>query len=262
MVIRIAMWSGPRNISTAMMRAWGGRTDTIVVDEPFYAAYLVSTGLDHPMRDQVIASMPTDWQAIARHCAGEDAGPDGAPGSTGEAGRPKIIYQKHMAQHMIPDAPLGWMAKVRHAFLIRPPREVVASFSAKWEGVRARDLGFARQAELFDHVRKLTGVIPPVIEARSVLENPRSMLSALCRALQVPFDPAMLSWEPGPRASDGIWGAHWYEAVNKSTGFSPPPPPAHGNMPASLQRIVEECEPFYQHLTKFRLKPEVPAPGA
>ena len=261
MVIRIAMWSGPRNISTAMMRAWGSRADTAVVDEPFYAAYLVSTGLEHPMRDQVIASQQTDWQAVARQCAGEevakDTGPDDKAAVTGGA---KIIYQKHMAQHMIADAPLGWMAKIRHAFLIRPPSEVAASFSAKWEGVRARDLGFARQAELFDHVRELTGAIPPVIEARTVLENPRALLSALCSALRVPFDPAMLSWEPGPRASDGIWGAHWYEAVNKSTGFAPPPAPASGELPAALQRIVDECEPFYQRLAKFRLEPKA-VPG-
>lgn len=266
MVIRIAMWSGPRNISTAMMRAWGSRADTIVVDEPFYAAYLVSTGLEHPMRDQVIASQQTDWQAVARQCAGEDTGEDRGedtgPGDRAtESGSAKIIYQKHMAQHMIGDAPLGWMAKVRHAFLIRPPREVAASFSAKWEDVRARDLGFARQAELFDHVRELTGHTPPVIEARNVLENPKAMLSALCSALQVPFDPAMLSWKPGPRATDGVWGAHWYEAVNSSTGFSPPPAPASGGLPAGLQRIVEECEPFYQHLARFRLEPAKPAPG-
>lgn len=253
MTIRIAMWSGPRNISTAMMRAWGSRADTAVIDEPFYAAYLVSTGLDHPMREEVIANQSSDWQAIARQCAGEDPGPDGAGASDGSA--PKIIYQKHMAQHMIEAAPTGWMAKARHAFLIRPPKEVVSSFSAKWDDVRAEDLGFARQAELFELVREMTGRTPPVIEARHVLENPAKMLSALCAALAVPYDPAMLSWRPGAHTTDGVWGAHWYEAVNSSCGFAPPSAPVSRALPAGLQQIAEACEPYYQRLAGFRLQP-------
>jgi hypothetical protein len=238
-IIRIAMWSGPRNISTAMMRAWSSRADTVVMDEPFYSAYLATTGLPHPMAEQVIAGHPTDWQAIARDCATRE----GAP----------IVYQKHMCQHMIDGAPLGWAAGVRHAFLIRPPEEVAASFRDKWEGMRAEDLGFARQAELYDHVRALTGSAPPVIEARDVLENPEGMLRALCAALGVAFDPGMLAWAPGPRPTDGVWAAHWYGAVERSTGFAPPrpAPPLH----KALRPVVEACRPHYDRLAAARLAP-------
>ena len=240
--IRIAMWSGPRNISTAMMRAWGSRADTAVADEPFYACYLKATGLDHPMRAEVLASQPTDWETVARACAeGADA---------------PIHFQKHMCQHMIAEAPLWWMAACRHAFLIRPPEAVAASFRDRWAGVTADDLGFRRQAELFDHVRGLTGSTPPVIEADDVLQDPERALRALCDALGVSFDPAMLSWEPGPRASDGVWGVHWYAQVNRSTGFAPPR--ASAPAPAELEDIVAECRPFYDRLRTYKL---VPWPG-
>ena len=237
--IRIAMWSGPRNISTAMMRAWGSRADCTVMDEPFYGAYLVSTGLDHPMRDRIIASHATDWDEIAADCAGR-------------AGAP-VIYQKHMCQHMIAEAPTGWMEGLCHAFLIRPPAEVAASFKVKWDGMGADDLGFHRQAELFEHVAQLHGKAPPVIEARDVLENPEGILRALCAALEVPFDRAMLRWEPGLRETDGIWAAHWYESVNASSGFAPPRAP--GPVPPGLEKIVEECQPAYEALAGVKLSP-------
>lgn len=240
--IRIAMWSGPRNISTAMMRAWGSRADTVVMDEPFYAAYLATTGLDHPMRDAILTAHERAWDAVARDCASRDGA--------------AIVYQKHMAQHMVDDAPLGWMDGLRHAFLIRPPIEVAASFREKWNGMRARDLGFARQAELFDRVCAATGGVPPVIEARDVLDEPEGMLRALCVALGVPFDPAMLSWAPGARPTDGVWGAHWYEAVNRSTCFSPARPEGGAAvLPEAITAVAEECQPFYERLAAHRLFP-------
>jgi hypothetical protein len=237
--VRIAMWSGPRNISTAMMRAWENRADTEVTDEPFYAAYLATTGLDHPMRDAVLAAQSSDWEECARLCA-EGVG---AP----------IHFQKHMCQHMVAQAPLGWMAACRHAFLIRPPEAVAASFHKGWpEMMGADDLGFRRQAELFDHVCQLTGAFPPVIEARDVLEAPEAVLRALCSALGVPFDPAMLAWPAGPRPSDGVWGAHWYARVRESTGFAPYRPP--GPVPAGLEGIVAECRPHYEEICTHKLK--------
>ncbi|MFQ5566268.1 MAG: HAD family hydrolase [Paracoccaceae bacterium] len=236
--IRIAMWSGPRNISTAMMRAWENRADCQVTDEPFYAAYLATTGLDHPMRAEVIAAQPTDWDACARFCAGGVTAP--------------VHYQKHMCQHMIGEAPLGWMAACRHAFLIRPPDAVAASFHERWPGMGADDLGFRRQAELYDHVCQLTGRAPPVLEARDVLEAPEAMLRRLCAALGVGFDPAMLAWPPGPRASDGVWGAHWYGRVNASTGFAPYRPP--GPVPEGLEAIVAECRPYYERMKAHKLE--------
>ncbi len=237
--IRIAMWSGPRNISTAMMRAWDSRADTVVMDEPFYAAYLAATGLPHPMRDEVIAAHPMDWRTVAQDCASR--------------GGAAVVYQKHMCQHMIDGAPRDWMANVRHAFLIRPPGEVAASFSEQWDGMRAEDLGFARQAEIYAHVRDATGTAPPVIEARDVLSDPDGMLRALCAALGVAFDPAMLSWAPGPRPTDGIWAAHWYAAVDRSTGFAPPRPARP--VPDALRPIVDACQPHYDQLAAARLVP-------
>jgi hypothetical protein len=241
--IRIAMWSGPRNISTALMRGWDSRADTVVMDEPFYAAYLAATGLPHPMREEVIAAHPTDWEAIARDCATR-------------AGAP-VVYQKHMCQHMIDGAPRGWMRQVRHAFLIRPPAEVAASFSDRWEGMGAEDLGYARQADLYDHVGDLTGTAPPVIEARDVLSDPEGMLRALCTALGVAFDPAMLAWAPGTRPTDGVWAAHWYGTVARSTGFAPPRPPQPA--PEALRPIVDACQPHYDRLAAARLAPHADA---
>ena len=238
MTIRIAMWSGPRNISTAMMRAWETRPDCAVMDEPFYGAYLAETGLEHPMRAEILAAHATNWEEIAHDCATR-------------AGAP-VIYQKHMCQHMIPEAPLGWMAACRHAFLIRPPAEVAASFSLKYEDLTTDDLGFRRQAELFEYVCDLTGSAPPVIEARDVLENPEGMLHALCAALAMSYDPAMLGWTAGPRDSDGIWASHWYHSVKQSTGFAEPRPPAP--CPDELSEIVAACQPYYDRMRQHVLK--------
>ena len=232
------MWSGPRNISTAMMRAWAARSDCAVMDEPFYGAYLAATGLEHPMRAEILAAHPVDFADISKDCAAR-AGVE-------------IVYQKHMCQHMVPEAPLDWMAACRHAFLIRPPSEVAASFSLKIQGLTAEDLGFRRQAELFDHVCQLTGAAPPVIEARDVLSDPKRALSALCAALDVPFDPAMLSWKAGPRDTDGVWSRHWYHSVNTSTGFAEPRPPAP--CPPELSDIVAECQPYYEKVRAHRLQ--------
>ena len=237
MTIRIAMWSGPRNISTAMMRAWEARSDCAVMDEPFYGAYLAETGLEHPMRAEILAAHPVDFAEISRDCATRSDAP--------------IIYQKHMCQHMIPEAPLDWMESCRHAFLIRPPSEVAASFSVKYQGLTSEDLGFRRQAELFDHVCQTAGSAPPVIEARDVLTDPERMLKALCGALDVAFDPAMLHWQAGPRDTDGIWASHWYQSVNQSTGFSEPRPPVP--CPPKLEGIVSECQPHYEKMQAHTL---------
>ncbi|MEL7469986.1 MAG: hypothetical protein AAFN27_16150 [Pseudomonadota bacterium] len=239
MTIRVAMWSGPRNISTAMMRAWDARSDCAVMDEPFYGAYLASTGLQHPMRDEILAAHPVDWKQIAGEC-----------GARADA---SVIYQKHMCQHMTEDAPLDWTASCRHAFLIRPPEEVAASFGAKWEGFGPDDLGFRRQAELFDHVSSLSGEPAPVIEARDVLTDPEATLRVLCDALAVAFDPAMLSWKPGRRSTDGIWAAHWYGSVEASSGFSPPRPAQ--DCPESLLDIADACRPHYERLATHQLRP-------
>jgi hypothetical protein len=238
---RIAMWSGPRNLSTAMMRSFGNRADCVAVrDEPFYAAYLALSGKDHPMRAEVLASQPRDWRAVARACA------------TGKVPSGCILYQKHMTHHMLPEIELDWMDGVDHAFLIRAPERVVASYAARREEVAPEDLGFDRQAELFDRVAQRLGAAPPVVDAEAVRADPEGVLRRLCSTLGLDFDPGMLAWPAGPRASDGIWTAHWYAAVTASTGFAPPepaPPPLAGRMLA----IAEAARPDYDRLRAHAL---------
>jgi hypothetical protein len=240
-LIRIAMWSGPRNISTAMMRAWENRADCTVWDEPFYGNYLQVTGAGHPHAAQIMANTECDWRKVATACSGGKT-----PGGVA------IHYQKHMTKHMLEHIDLGWMKKIRHAFLIRSPAEVLASYHDKLKFPSAEDVGFARQAELFDRVCDLTGVSPPVLDARDVLENPEAMLAALCAALDVPFDAAMLGWPAGKRDSDGLWAPYWYHNVEQSTGFARPKP-AHP-LAQSLASLAETCQPHYDRLHALRLR--------
>lgn len=235
------MWSGPRNISTAMMRAWENRADTVVSDEPLYAHYLDATGIDHPMRDEVIASQPRDWRQVVAAITGP------APGGAA------VWYQKHMTHHMIPGVGRDWFSDVRHAFLIRDPREMLASYAAKRTAVTAADLGAELQAELYDEVVERTGAQPPVIDAADVLRDPRGMLAALCQSLNVPFDEAMLAWPAGARASDGVWAAHWYASVEASTGFLAYEPRKIA-LPSELDAIAEQCRAPYHRLWRQRLR--------
>jgi hypothetical protein len=236
------MWSGPRNISTAMMRSFGNRSDCAVSDEPFYAAYLAETGLDHPMRDKVLASQPTDWRAVAAALAGP------APGGA------KVWYQKHMTHHMLDGFGLDWANGAVNAFLIRDPARVLASYVVKRGEVTLADIGVERQRELFEREADRLGAPPPVVEGRDVLADPAATLGRLCAALGVAFDPAMLAWPAGPRDSDGVWAPAWYDAVERSTGFGPPPdetaPPA---LTDDLRRIAEAARPHYERLVAFRL---------
>ncbi|MEO8926379.1 MAG: hypothetical protein ABI306_04375 [Caulobacteraceae bacterium] len=240
--IRIALWSGPRNISTAMMRSFENRPDTAVVDEPFYGVYLAMTGLDHPMRAEVLAAEPTNWRTVVDRLLGP------VPG-----GRP-VFYQKHMTHHMVDGIDLAWMARCRNAFLIRSPERVLASYAARRPEVTLDDIGFVRQAELFDREADRLGAPPPVIEAEDVLADPRAALIALCAALDIPFSDAMLSWPAGRRASDGVWAPVWYRAVERSTGFAAPrPAPAARDLAARLRTIAEAARPHYERLSTYRL---------
>lgn len=238
MTIRIAMWSGPRNISTAMMRSFENRSDTAVVDEPFYAAYLAETGLDHPMREQVLAAQPTDWRQVAADMAG--------PAPHGAA----VFYQKHMTHHMLPAFGLDWTATCRNAFLIRDPAAVVASYARKRERPSLADIGVERQAELFEREADRLGCAPPVIDGADVLADPRRTLGALCEVIGVSFAESMLRWPAGRRDSDGVWAPAWYDAVERSTGFDPPrPAPAAESLPDHLRRVVDAARPFYERLS-------------
>ncbi|MBA8883427.1 HAD family hydrolase [Dokdonella fugitiva] len=238
--LRIAMWSGPRNISTAMMRAWENREDTVVIDEPFYACYLAATGVDHPGRERVLAAQSTDRAQVAAMLAGPV--PDGAP----------IWYQKHMTQHILPDMPLDWLDALTHCFLIRAPEAVVASFTRNRPDAAAWELGFEQQARLFDHVCERTGAVPPVVDASDVLKDPRGILTELCSRIGIAFSQRMLQWPSGPRASDGVWAPWWYHAVEQSTGFTAyeERSPALG---AFQQRLADQCRPYYERLSAHRL---------
>ena len=240
MTIRIAMWSGPRNISTAMMRSFGARANCAVSDEPYYGAFLNTSGEQHPLGDETMAAMDCDWRSVLETQAGE------APG--GE----QIWYQKHMPHHMVGPVSIADMPDHRHAFLIRDPRRVVASYAKKNELRRPEMLGFAQMRRYFDMECERSGAIPPVVDSDAILADPESVLQRLCRAIGVDWDPAMLSWEKGPHPEDGIWGAHWYDKVNASTGFGPPP----GDMPelnGNYARTAESCRADYEALAQHAI---------
>jgi len=234
------MWSGPRNISTAMMRAFENRPDAVVVDEPLYGFYLKETGLDHPGRDAIIAAMECDWRKVVD---GLTRGPIG--------GDRTIHYQKHMTHHLLPAVSRDWLDQVTNCFLIRDPAEVIASYLEKRSTVTLADIGVAEQAEIFDRTADRLGHAPPVIDGRDVQADPRGMLGALCRAVGIPFDEAMLAWPPGRRDSDGVWAQHWYPTVEASTGFAPPAPPKAP--PPGHEALIETAAPFYRRLHAHRL---------
>ncbi|MBU1336142.1 MAG: HAD family hydrolase [Alphaproteobacteria bacterium] len=233
------MWSGPRNLSTAMMRAFSSRPDCAVSDEPFYAAYLAATGIIHPMNEAVLASQPQDPQRVAADMLGP------VPG-----GKP-VWYQKHMAHHMIEGFPRDWMDGVTNVFLLRRPERVLASYAQKREDVTLRDIGFAEQADLFDRVADRLGHAPPVIEAEDVRRDPRGALTALCAAIDLNFTDAMLSWPKGQHPDDGVWAPHWYGAIFNTTGFAPPEQTAPA-LPGHLQAIAEEARPFYERMAAHK----------
>ena len=239
--VRIAMWSGPRNISTAMMRSFENRPDCAVVDEPFYAAYLAETGLDHPMRAEVLASQAQDWRVVAKALVEDEPA--------------AVFYQKHMTHHMLPAFGLEWTDSCRNAFLIRDPAQVLASYVQKRAEVTLDDIGVVRQHELFDREADRLGRAPPVVEGADVLTDPRGTLSALSAALGIPFREEMLSWPAGPRDSDGVWAPAWYEAVERSTGFSAEARPATPALADDLRRIAEAARPHYEALARHRLRP-------
>ncbi len=240
--LRIAMWSGPRNISTAMMRAWENRTDCVVSDEPLYAHYLKVTGAEHPGRDEVIAAGQTDWRVVVADLVGPI--PEGKP----------LWYQKHMCHHLLPHMDREWIDALTNVLLIRDPTEVVSSYLRTRDSVSAQDIGLPQQAELFARLSARNGTPPPVIDAGDFLQEPEAHLRALCALLGIEFTPRMLSWPAGPRASDGIWAPHWYHAVWQSTGFEKP----SGKRPqlgALASLVVDECQGIYQDLRVHRLQP-------
>ncbi len=227
-----------------MMRSFGARADCALIDELFYAAYLVATGLLHPMRGEVIASQPTDWRKIADALVGPS--PDGKP----------VWYQKHMTHHMLPDFGRDWCDGLVNAFLIRAPEAVLASYSMKRDDFTLQEIGLPIQAQLFDRVADRLGHAPPVVESQDVLADPRGVVSALSVACGVPFNSAMLSWAPGRRATDGVWASVWYQTVEQSTRFATPRREiAFDELPDVLKPIAAAARPIYDRLAAHKLTP-------
>lgn len=237
--MRLAVWSGPRNLSTAMMYAFAQRHDFAVVDEPFYGPYLHLTGLDHPMRSEILASRPEDAFAVEQRLIGPI--PDRKP----------HVYHKHMCQHMIDGIPRGFMAECTHVFLLRHPARVVASFVKGYAEATADDIGFEKQAELFDHVLSL-GLRPVVVDSADIRDNPDRMLRKLCAAIGLTFSEDMLRWPAGPRPYDGVWAPHWYASVHASTGFAGPEGPLP-TLTGSAARLARDAMPFYEKLSAQKI---------
>jgi hypothetical protein len=241
MTRRIAMWSGPRNISTAMMRSFGARADCDVSDEPFYGAFLKDTGEPHPMAAETIADMDCDWHSVLATQSGK------APND-----RP-VWYQKHMPHHMVGPVDIGDMPDHTHAFLIRAPERVVASYRNKNELRRPDMLGFAQVRSYFEREAERTGTAPPVVDSDAILANPAAQLEALCAKLGKTWDRAMLRWAKGPHPDDGVWGAHWYDKVNASTGFGS----GRGELPeldGDYAKCAEACRDDYEYMLQYAIK--------
>lgn len=237
--VRIAMWSGPRNISTTMMRSFENRPDCAVVDEPLYAHFLAQTGLNHPMREEVLAAQSQDWRDVVAELTTAAPAP--------------LFFQKHMCQHITPDMDLDWLADVRSFFLIRDPARMIASYAQKMDTVTLEALGLPQQKALFEKVRSLTGTAPPVVDAQDVLTDPRGVLSTLCGQLGIAFADDMLAWPAGTRDSDGVWAPHWYDQVHTSTGFRTPPAAPPAPLPAALAPLTEAAQEIYAQFCRVKI---------
>lgn len=284
-LIRIAMWSGPRNISTAMMRSWENRSDTVVVDEPLYGPYLATTGKKHAAYEDIIKIQGAQWQPIVKtltetwpqanhlpqpilddefdlnssqaifdsHVSRSMAGAQSVNKNPSKS--PNIYYQKHMSHHLTDDIALEFVDHLQNAFLIRHPEEVVASYLRKHHRATASDLGYPQQVKLFNWIKQRTGKTPPIFESKDVLQDPEGMLKKMCQSLNVPFDSAMLSWPKGYRDSDGVWAEHWYNRVIESTGFAAYKS-KENNLSSAEQQIADTCLPYYETLLSHKLKVE------
>jgi hypothetical protein len=238
--MKIAMWSGPRNLSTAMMYSFAARGDCAVVDEPFYAAYLVQSGVTHPMQAEILTSQPSDPAQVAASLIGSN--PESKP----------HFYQKHMTHHMLPGMDLSWMAACENVFLIRHPARVIASYARKRQNPTLDDLGFVQQAGLFDREAQRLGRAPIVIDSFDIRANPAATLAKLCTALGITYTAKMLHWPAGGHKDDGAWAPHWYGAVHRSTGFED----AEGPLPslsADYDALLNAALPLYERLAQHKL---------
>ena len=233
----ICLWSGPRNVSTALMYSFAQRSDTKVVDEPLYGHYLRVSNAEHPGRHEVMQSMNCDGDAVMRKLM--HSGTD----------RP-VLFMKHMAHHLV-GIDRSFLGETHNVFLIRDPRDMLPSLTVQLPGASLADTGLAVQSELLAELRG-SGQRPAVIDSRQLLLDPEGVLRALCRHLELAFEPAMLGWPSGPIPEDGIWAKHWYHSVHRSTGFSRYKEKDH--FPQGLTDLLDECAPHYEVLYQHAIR--------
>ena len=239
--IRIAMWSGPRNISTTMMRAFGNRPDTFASDEPFYGYFLKTTNTDHPMKNEVISKYQTNWSDIKDYLTGPI--PNNKP----------IWYQKQMTQHLLANDSIEWTDKVTNCFLIRDPKDVIVSYAKIYDKMTPELLGFPQLLKVFNHTLKSSKVKPIVINSLNILKEPKPMLKTLCESLDITFTDNMLTWEVGPKEYEGIWGKHWYKQLHSTTGFIKYEK-KDKTLPNSLLKLYNECNHYYKQIKEYQIK--------
>ena len=238
-MINLAVWSGPRNISTALMYSFGNRDDFEIIDEPFYGNYLIETGLDHPMREEIILSQPENVTDVIDNLT-KDRSIIG-----------KNLYQKHMTHHMVRSVPRGWLDQVKHVFLLRHPARVISSFAKKYNRISEKDIGFRKQVELFLEITE-RGLNPIVVNSEDIRKRPEETLTKLCDRNNLGFQKSMLSWSKGGHIKDGVCASHWYGSAHKSTGFSGPEDTLP-NLKGRNANLAEASMPFYSSLLKFAI---------
>ncbi len=239
-IFRICLWSGPRNISTALMYSFAQRHDTVVYDEPLYAHYLSKTPARayHPGAEEVIATMENDGEKVVRDLI------------LGDQPKP-VAFFKHMTHHLV-NLDRGFLSKTVNVLLTRDPVEMLPSYAAQVERPSLRDVGYKLHTELLSQLQSI-GQNPPVLDSQQILLDPQKVLGELCERIGIPFQEAMLSWKPGARPEDGSWAKYWYTSVHQSTGFgkyiqkSDP-------FPEALKLLLEECKPYYEQLSALAIK--------
>ena len=241
--LRINVWSGPRNVSTALMYSFAQRADTRVVDEPLYAHYLRASGAAHPGRDEVLAAQENDARRVIDDVI------------LGPCDRP-VLFLKQMTHHLVAEIPRDFLRRTANVLLVRDPEQMLPSLAESLGRPTMRDTGFAMQSDLLRELRAI-GQVPPVLDARELLLDPEGVLRELCGRLGIPFDSAMLSWEPGPRPEDGVWAPHWYRSVHRSTGFLPYREKT-APFPAELRPLLDECRPHHERLRSLAIEARRP----
>lgn len=233
----ISLWSGPRNVSTALMYSFAQRDDMIVVDEPLYAHYLSNTDVDHIGKEVILKDMNNDGDEVIKSILNKK--------------RQKFTFLKNMAHHWI-KLNNEYLNNMENIFLIRDPEEMLPSLNQQLSNPTLRDTALKKQVEVYDYLVQ-TGGAPTIIDSKDLLQDPKAMLIAICDRLTVPFDEKMLRWKVGARPEDGVWAKYWYHNVHKSEGFSSYKK-KDGPFPEHLKPLLKECKPYYKFLSDNSLK--------